>query len=150
VTQKWEIKVLYDGECPLCMREIGFLERRDRQRGRIAFEDISDPSFDPSAYGRNAEQLMSRIHAVLPSGELVEGVEVFRRAYAAVGLGWLAAPTRWPGLRGLADRAYRLFARNRLRITGRSADCEDGRCRVPPASDTTSALTPSADTGASH
>jgi predicted DCC family thiol-disulfide oxidoreductase YuxK len=128
MSESWQVKVLYDGECPLCSREIRFLEKRDRGRGRIAFEDIAAPGFDPARYGLDAERVMARIHGVLPGGTVVEGVEVFRRAYAAVGLGWLVAPTRWPLLRGLADRAYRVFARNRLRWTGRAAACDEGRC----------------------
>ena len=126
-----QIKLLYDGQCPLCSREIRFLERLDRGRGRIQFEDIAAPRFDPGVYGLDASQVMARIHGVLPDGTVIEGVEVFRRAYAAVGLGWLLAPTRWPGLRGLADRAYRAFARNRLRWTGRASACEEGRCQKP-------------------
>ncbi len=127
------IKVLYDGECPLCAREIAFLRRRDR-RGLIAFEDIAAPDFAASRYGLDHAAVMSRIHGVLPDGTLIEGVEVFRRLYAAVGLGWLVAPTRWPLLRGLFDRAYRVFARNRLRWTGRSdAACTSESCaRVHP------------------
>ena len=129
---QFQIRVLYDGECPLCSREISFLERRDRGRGRIQLEDIADPGFDPRRYGVEADELMARIHGVLPSGDLIEGVEVFRRAYSAVGLGWLVAPTRLPGLRKLADLGYRVFARNRLRWTGRASDaCADGSCRVP-------------------
>jgi predicted DCC family thiol-disulfide oxidoreductase YuxK len=125
----WQIRVLYDGQCPLCSREIRFLERRDRGQGRIQFEDIADPEFDPGQYGVEAGELMARIHGVLPGGELIEGMEVFRRAYSAVGIGWLMAPTRLPGLRNLADRAYRFFARNRLRWTGRaSKPCADGQC----------------------
>jgi predicted DCC family thiol-disulfide oxidoreductase YuxK len=57
---------------------------------------------------------------------------VFREAYAAVGLGWLVAPTGWPILRPLFDVGYRWFARNRVRlgrIFGRR--CEDGRCAIP-------------------
>jgi predicted DCC family thiol-disulfide oxidoreductase YuxK len=125
-----QITILYDGDCPLCTREIRFLERRDRGRGRIQFEDIADPSFDPGAYGLDARKVMARIHGVLPDGTVIEGVEVFRRVYAAVGLGWLMAPTRWPGLRRLADLAYRIFARNRLRWTGRTPACEAEQCQV--------------------
>jgi predicted DCC family thiol-disulfide oxidoreductase YuxK len=120
-----QIRLLYDGDCPLCSREVGFLRARDRGRGRIRFEDIADPCFDPAGYGLDAQQVMARIHGVLPDGRVVEGVEVFRRAYAAVGLGWLLAPTRWPGIRRLADLAYRVFARNRLRWTGRATACEE-------------------------
>lgn len=127
----WQIKVLYDGDCPLCSREVAWLRRRDRA-GRIGFEDIADPDFDARAYGTDLDTLMGRIHGVLPDGSLIEGVEVFRRLYAAVGLGWLLAPSRWPLLRPLFDAAYRSFARNRLRLTGRSsAACESGRCAVP-------------------
>jgi len=126
----WLVKVLYDGECPLCSREIRFLERRDKGRGMVCFEDISDPHFDASVYGLDADQVMARIHAVLPDGRVVEGLEVFRRAYDAVGLGWLLAPTRMPGLRSPAELAYRMFARNRLRWTGREPRCEKGHCDV--------------------
>jgi predicted DCC family thiol-disulfide oxidoreductase YuxK len=126
----WQIRVLYDGDCPLCSREIRFLEKRDRGRGRIQFEDIAEPSFDPAVYGLDAGELMARIHGVLPDATVIEGVEVFRRAYAAVGLGWLMAPTRWPGLRRVAELAYRIFARNRLRWTGRASACETGRCQI--------------------
>jgi predicted DCC family thiol-disulfide oxidoreductase YuxK len=129
----WKIKLLYDGACPLCSREIRFLERRDRGRGAIRFEDIAAPCFDPRAHGMELRELMARIHGVLPDGSLVEGVEVFRQAYAAVGLGWLVAPTRWPGLRRLADLAYRVFARNRLRWTGRASACDATRCSPPAA-----------------
>ena len=126
--EAFAIKVLYDGECPLCAREISFLRRRNR-RGLIAFEDIALPGFDARRYGLDQHTVMSRIHGVLPDGAVIEGVEVFRRLYASIGLGWLVAPTRWPLLRGLFDRAYRVFARNRLRWTGRSdAACSSASC----------------------
>jgi predicted DCC family thiol-disulfide oxidoreductase YuxK len=130
--ETWQIRVLFDGECRLCAREIRFIDRLDGGRGRIDFEDISKPSFDPVAYGLDAVQAMVRIHGVLPDGRVVEGLEVFRRAYAAVGLGWLLAPTRWPLLREISETSYRIFAKNRLRWTGRKADCETG-CRQLPA-----------------
>lgn len=133
MTEDWQINLLFDGECPLCAREVRMLERMDRGRGRIRFEDIAAPGFEPARYGLDGQQVMARIHGVLPDGVVVEGVEVFRRAYAAVGLGWLLAPTRWPGLRRVAEAAYRVFARNRLFWTGRPADaCETQRCEVPP------------------
>jgi predicted DCC family thiol-disulfide oxidoreductase YuxK len=111
--------MLYDGHCPLCVREIRALKRLDRGREKLRLVDIAAPEFDPAPYGRAQDELMARIHGVLEDGTVIEGMEVFRRAYAAVGLGWLLKPTAWPGIRPLADAAYRWFARNRLRITGR-------------------------------
>jgi predicted DCC family thiol-disulfide oxidoreductase YuxK len=122
-----EITVLFDGECPLCQREIAALERRNRH-GRVAFEDIATPDFDPRRYGLDHAAVMGRIHGVLPDGRVVEGMEVLRRAYAGVGLGWVLAPSRWPLLRPLFDRAYAVFARNRLRWTGRTRSIAAARC----------------------
>jgi predicted DCC family thiol-disulfide oxidoreductase YuxK len=122
----FEVEVYYDGECPLCMREIGMLRRRD-QRARIRFTDISAEGFDAGAVGLSWETLMNRIHGRLPDGTLIEGVEVFRRLYAAVGFSRLVALTRIPGVSQLLDLAYKLFAKNRLRFTGR---CADGACAL--------------------
>ncbi len=124
----WQIRVFFDGQCPLCRREIDFLRRRDGDRARIAFEDITAIDFDPARHGIAGADLSGRIHGLLPDGRVIDGVEVFRRLYDAVGLGWLLAPTRWPLLRPLADAAYRWFARHRLRLTGRARPSCDDRC----------------------
>jgi len=121
--------VFFDGNCPLCMREIRFLRSRDRQ-GRIRFTDIAGPDFDPAETGRELHELMARIHGRLPDGTLVEGVEVFRRLYEAVGFETLVRFSRFPVVSALAELAYGVFAKNRLRITGR---CADDACRAPGA-----------------
>jgi predicted DCC family thiol-disulfide oxidoreductase YuxK len=126
----WEVEVFYDGDCPLCMREIRMLMRRDRD-GRIRFTNLTDPSFDPSTLGLSHETMMKKIHGRLPSGQLIEGVEVFRRLYDAVGFSWLVQMTRWPVIAPLLDAGYTLFAKNRLRLTGR---CDAESCAVPPRS----------------
>ncbi len=129
-----EFTVLIDGDCPLCQKEAALLERLDRGRGRLILVDIAAPGFDAQAYARTHDELMGEIHGVLPDGSLVTGMEVFRRAYAAVGLGWLLAPTRWPIFHQIADACYRWFAKHRLRLTGRA--CQSGTCRIDaPRSD---------------
>lgn len=119
-------EVFFDGDCPLCKREIDFLRRRDRA-GRIRFTDISTPDFDPASVGSDMATLMGRIHGRMPDGRLIEGLEVFRQLYDAVGFGPLVRLSRMPGVSALAERAYSLFARNRLRWTGRG-QCESGVC----------------------
>jgi len=117
---------VFYGDCPLCLREIGMLRWLDPRRWLIRFTDITDSSFDPVIEtGLGNDELMAEIYGRLPSGKLVKGVEVFRRLYSAVGLGFLLAPTAWSGLRFGFDKLYTAFAKNRLRLTGR---CADGRC----------------------
>ena len=127
----WRFKLLYDGGCPLCRREARFLQNRNRH-GWLAFEDITAPGFDPAVYHTTREELMGVIHGVFPDGRIVRKVAVFREAYRAIGLGWLLAPTAWPGLRWLADGGYEWFAGKRMtigRLFGRA--CETGTCAVP-------------------
>lgn len=121
----FDVEVFFDGACPLCVREIKMLRRLDR-RQRIRFVDIAAEGFVPPE-GLRWDTLMARIHGRLPDGSLVEGVEVFRRLYAAVGLGPVVALTRLPGVRQVLDLLYRVFARNRLRLTGR---CDARACAL--------------------
>lgn len=122
----WKVEVFYDGECPLCLREIKLLRWMDRTKN-IRFTDISGPAFRPTDYGKTRQEFMDEIRARLPDGSWILGVEVFRRLYAAVGLGPLVALTRLPGVSHGLDLGYRVFAKNRLRLTGR---CNAGACEV--------------------
>ncbi len=120
MTEPPTFEVFFDGDCPLCIKEIRLLRWMDRRKQRIRFTDIALPTFKAEeTTGKTQEELMSEIYGRLPSGELVTGMEVFRQLYGAVGLGPLFAPTAWPGLRPLFDAAYKTFARNRLKLTGR-------------------------------
>jgi predicted DCC family thiol-disulfide oxidoreductase YuxK len=124
------VEVFYDGDCPLCMREIRMLRRKDRQ-GRIQFTDIAAPGFDAAAYGTTHADLMARIRGRLADGSWIEGVEVFRQLYAAIGWRRIVAISRLPLVSHLLRAGYALFARNRLRLTGRCA--ADGACALPAA-----------------
>ena len=61
--------MLFDGDCPLCMREVEMLQRRDAGAGRICFVDVAAPDYDPARNaGISFEQAMERIHAVEVGG----------------------------------------------------------------------------------
>ena len=109
------------------MREIQLLRRWDRPQ-RIRFTDINAEDFSAEAYGKTYEDLMARIQGRLPDGTWIEGVEVFRQLYTAVGFGPVVWVTRLPGISFLMNLGYMLFARNRLRLTGR---CEGKTCAIP-------------------
>ena len=116
---KWKINMLYDSECPLCMHEIKFLEKRN-SGGLVKFTDIADPGYDPRANGGvDYETGMRRIYAVRDTGEVISGVAVFRAVYEAVGLGWVWRVTAWPGVAAVAEHVYGVWAAWRMWITGR-------------------------------
>ncbi len=141
-SSSWKIKLLYDGECPLCMREVNFLQKRDADRGLVKFVDIAADDYTADANGGvDFETAMGRIHAVLPDGTVVQKVEVFRRVYEVLGMGWIYAITKLPIIGWLANVLYDFWADRRLALTGRSMatvlaerqqrECDQaGRCRL--------------------
>ncbi len=121
--------MLYDGLCPICSREVRWIRRKARRRhADLAFRDITAPDFDPGKFGLTHADVRRRIHAITPEGNVIEGLEVFRRVYRELGLGWLAAWTAWPVLRHLADAGYALFARIRPRFS-RHDPCDEACAR---------------------
>ena len=140
----WKIELLYDGECPLCVREVNFLKKRDGGRGLVAFVDIADDRYNPEAHGAiDYETAMGRIHAVLPDGTTVKNLEVFRRIYEILGMGWVYAVTKLPIVGAIANWLYEIWADWRLPLTGRPdlamvvgdrtqrIECDNpSRCRV--------------------
>ncbi len=140
----WQIELLYDGQCPLCVREVNFLQKRDGGRGLVAFVDIADNRYNPEAHGGiDYETAMGRIHAVLPDGTTVKNVEVFRRIYEILGMGWVYAVTKLPIVGAIANWLYEIWADWRLPLTGRPnlatvmgdrtkrIECDNlSRCRV--------------------
>ena len=108
-----QLTLLYDGACPLCLREVRFLRQRDaRLHGAapwLAFVDVDAADYNPAEHGGiSYREAMGRIHALDGDGRVLTDVAVFRAAYRLIGLGWLYAPSGWPGLRQLSDGLYGL------------------------------------------
>jgi predicted DCC family thiol-disulfide oxidoreductase YuxK len=80
---EWRFKLLYDGECPFCRREVQWLQRWNRQ-GYLAFEDVASDAFDPARYDTTREELLEVIHDVFPDGRIVRKVEAFRQGFGGV------------------------------------------------------------------
>lgn len=140
----WKVKLLYDGQCPLCLKEVNFLRKKDADRGLIAFVDIADDSYNPEENaGISFEDAMGRIHGILADGTIIKNVEVFRIVYDTLGIGWIYAPTKLPLIGWLVERVYAVWAAWRLQLTGRPSlksilqersqrlECENpDRCRI--------------------
>lgn len=136
----YPLTLYFDGSCPLCQREMNFLVARDH-RCRLRLIDVSRCDFANDT-GLPKARLMARMHARRGDGALVDGIEVFRLAYEAVGLGWLVRPLAWPIMAPALDRLYMLVARHRNRVpqwcsallfghASRRGDCRAGRCTLP-------------------
>jgi predicted DCC family thiol-disulfide oxidoreductase YuxK len=116
----WQIELLYDGECPLCVREVNFLKKRDAGRDLVSFVDIAEDGYNPQSHGGiDYEMAMGRIHAVLADGTVIKNVEVFRRIYEVLGMGWIYALTKLPIVGAIANWLYGIWADWRLALTGR-------------------------------
>lgn len=116
----YKIKLLYDGECPLCMREVNFLRQKDAGRGKVVFVDIADENYSPQENaGIDYETAMGRIHGILADGSVIKNVEVFRRVYEILGMGWIYALTKIPVIGFIVNKIYEIWADWRLKITGR-------------------------------
>jgi predicted DCC family thiol-disulfide oxidoreductase YuxK len=127
----FDLEVFFDGDCPLCRREIALLTRLDRG-SRIRFVDLARMTPDDFAGGPDRSARMRSIHARTAHGDWVVGVEVFRRLYETVGWGGVVGWTRWAPIDAMLRVLYDVFARNRLRLTGRSGSggCDQGVCGV--------------------
>ena len=72
------LSVWYDGDCPLCRREIAIMRRLDR-RGRIDFVDASGPA----SCSVDRAELLARFHA-MEDGRLLSGAAAFAAMWRAI------------------------------------------------------------------
>lgn len=115
-SRHFPLTLYFDAACAVCNLEMDNLKARNTEE-RLRFVDISQPGFDPAPLGVSLQALNGLLHAQRPDGSLVIGVEVFRLAYGAVGLGRWTAPTQWRWVAPWIDQAYAVFARNRNGIS---------------------------------
>jgi predicted DCC family thiol-disulfide oxidoreductase YuxK len=124
----YPLTVFFDGACPICDREIALMRRLDRRR-RLIFCDFSRPDYDLTSIAIPPAELGRIIHACWGDGTVITGVDVFRAMWEAVGLRFLARLTRFSLVEPIVVNAYAWFARNRLRLTGRSHTCAESACK---------------------
>lgn len=127
------LTLYYDGLCPFCTIEMDRLRRWDKH-GQLGFVDISIGGFDPSHLGATMEQLNLEVYSQTDQGQVLAGTESIFAAYRLVGRGWIVWPLRVPLLRQFLSWLYRLFARNRYRMSRllgykrATPRCEEGVC----------------------
>ncbi len=130
---KPKLTIFFDGGCPLCKREVDFLQSKN-QKGDLSFIDINTSDFSSDfKYGITYKQAMDRIHAMKSDGSVIKDIKVFQEAYSLIGLGWIYAPTKLPILDKFIEFIYGLWAKYRLKITLRPSIeklCSEKGCEL--------------------
>ena len=117
---KNKLTFLFDGGCPLCLRETHFLKKRDISN-QITFVDINSKDYDQSFFNNiSYSEAMSNLHGIMENGEIIRGLDVLAYAYELIGLGWVYYPLKIKFLSPVLRLLYRYWAKYRLQITGRS------------------------------
>lgn len=117
MTQAASLVLFYDGFCPLCVREMKHLAQLDK-RHALELVDIQQAGFKDKYPHIDPQAASDILHAQLPNGDILLGLDVTYKAWQLVGRGFWIAPLRWPVMRWFADKAYLFFARNRYWISG--------------------------------
>ena len=125
------LEVFFDGDCPLCRREIAYLNKRVLN-DEVLFTDLAGIDFSEDQAGKPRAELMARIHGKRSDGSWVEGVDLFSELYELCRLPVPAAIMRNRLLRPFLIWCYGLFARHRLTLTGRKICDTDCRVNTSP------------------
>ncbi|MCB1772427.1 MAG: DUF393 domain-containing protein [Gammaproteobacteria bacterium] len=119
--------MLYDGACPLCSREIAHYRRREGACG-VTWVDLSDIGPGRETYGITYDDAMAQFHVRDRQGQWQRGgfafVELWHHLHGYRVVGTTVRRLR---LTPLLDRAYRHFARWRMRRS-----CQQGACTPAP------------------
>lgn len=111
---------LFDGGCPLCLRETNFLKSKD-ELNKIDFVDINNVNYNPILFKDiTYAEAMSNLHGILENGNIIKGLDVLAYSYELIGLGWVYYPLKIEFLAPVLRLFYKYWAKYRLKITGRS------------------------------
>ena len=111
---------LFDGGCPLCVRETNFLKSKD-ELNKIDFVDINNVDYNPILFKDiSYAEAMSNLHGILENGNIIKGLDVLAYSYELIGLGWVYYPLKIEFLAPVLRLFYKFWAKYRLKITGRS------------------------------
>ena len=111
-----ELTLYYDGQCPLCVAEIDFLQSRN-SRGQLAFVDVTQTGFEAEEHNITCEAAMAQIHGRTADGQVLVGVPVFATAYRLAKMPTLAWVLSRQWLMPVLQPAYVMFAKHRQTIS---------------------------------
>lgn len=106
------LTVLYDGSCPLCLREIEHVQGLARRSGdkALCFVDVSSHTHGDELSETERVRLLARFHVQKADGTRIDGAAAFVAMWEHLpGWRWLARMARVPGGLALLELAYRGF-----------------------------------------
>lgn len=120
-------KLFFDGDCPLCKREIAFLKNLT-PKNEFEFIDLAlNKESAKEKFGKTYDELMREIHAKDENDKWLIGMNAFRLVYSYTPYKTVFNLTKLPLIKQILDLGYKFFAKNRLKLTGRH--CENNVCK---------------------
>lgn len=118
--------VFYDGDCPLCKREITHYQKC-RGAENLLWVDVANDTSTLELYGLDRERAMQRFHVLDAMGKWQTGSYGFAEMWSHLAAyRWLAILLRKGRLLPLMDVLYGSFARWRLKRRCTSGHCSTG------------------------
>lgn len=122
--------LLFDGNCRICTSQAELVARYDAVH-RIEPLDTNTPEARARFPQVTPAAARRELHVVAPDGTLYRGPEAVRETLLRLPrLRLLGQFMRLPGVMLLARPIYRLVARNRYLLGGRTAACDGDSCRI--------------------
>lgn len=111
------LTVFYDGQCPLCVKEMRQLYRYDKQSQQLRFEDLNQADISERYSALDRQKALDILHVQNAQGEWLLGVDANIALWQAVKRKRWLRVLRWPLLAPIADWAYLRFANNRYTLS---------------------------------
>ena len=126
--------LLYDGECPICLRARDWIDRH-RMPEKLELMPCQDEARPQRAPQVAYEDCMEAMQLVLADGTVYSGADAFEHLFPLLKRWrWLVFLFKIPGVSLIARPVYRWIARNRLGLSGLFIRKEPESCPIDPAS----------------
>jgi predicted DCC family thiol-disulfide oxidoreductase YuxK len=110
------LKVLYDGECPMCRIEISHIKKLAQKtpESNLSFIDVSLNSSESAPYVTDKSKLLARFHVERIDGTRIDGAKAFVAMWQRLpGWRFLANLSRLPGMLTIMEFSYAGFLKIR-------------------------------------
>ena len=113
------LKVFYDGSCPICAREMGYYQKIAPSE-QIQWVDVSSCTESVLPSGLTREAALARFHVELAEGRVVDGARAFTELWTAIPrLRLLGLTLRRPPLVWGLELGYTVFLNVRPKLQQR-------------------------------